>query len=1606
MGIPKFYRHISERYPCLNETLKDYQIPEFDNLYLDVNGIIHGCSHPNDSDVSFRITEHEIFENIFRYIELLFRMIQPRKLFFIAIDGVAPRAKINQQRGRRFRSAKDAEILEAKARAQGIEITKEERFDSNAITPGTEFMDKVNKHLRYLVAYKISTDKQWQNCKVILSGSEVPGEGEHKIMDYIRYMKAQPDYDIHTKHCLYGLDADLIMLGLCTHELHFTLLREEIVYGKKQTKLLTPEETKFCLFHLSLLREYINHEFSSLREKLPFPYDLEKIIDDWILMGFLVGNDFIPNLPNLHITHGALSILYQVYMDVLPTLEGYINEAGTLKLDRFEKFMERLSCFDILKFSEHYADLKYLEGKMGRPLTETDKPNHKKSEGNEQNLSPKKMQDKEFCALLRAAVDMTLGNEDELGDDESDSETYTMEFIQHKRDYYINKLKYEDINEDFLRSQAEGYVTALQWNLHYYYNGCCSWTWYYPHHYAPYISDIKDFKDLKFEFEFGEPFLPFEQLLAVLPPYSKKLLPPAFQSLLTDEQSPIIDYYPVEFETDLNGKRQEWEAVVLIPFIDSTRLQDAMAPYYVNLTPEEQRRNKHGSMYCYTHSTQSMGRYEAVSEHFHDFVSTANVVAINREDIIVPREKLVKGLCNGVQVELHFPGFPTLQYIQHTATLEKAKVKVFQRQSTKDSMILHITPPAELDLTKIASELLGKTVFVNWPHITEAQVTAVANCDTKLSLINPKMNYFSENVNREEIKGPLVTQWNLIRKHINETYMGRLGIEVGDINILVYVRSLIGYRYVIRHGWLCLEKQWTDTQAAHPYQTVIKDISVHSAPVSPCKNIESVFESGCTFFMLGQPYYGARGEVLDPSVYRKTGRVTVFVLIKPEPSLEKIKQVQADLRTKYMQGSIAAKRLGISSLLLSKITGTIYVKKTPDEFQQDDTKYNIGLNLKFNKKNEEIPGYTRKENGQWFYSSKVIDLIRMYMVKCPDLFERLAQNINNDFFLEEKLFNKDTCEMNDIMAWLKEQLQGVENRACGVEALDPSIVKTIEETIDPFLKAQKNIKHKPVVMNVKPHLLFKPDLHLRKIPPDPKAETFLLDRICCIKENFTVPLGYKGTVIGIQKMENFIDTMYDVVFDKTFKDGLSISGCTEGRGYRLAPTDFINISYGERMKHSKAGTPEVNTESIDSSNHAPSQAAQSCANASAFASYEKQTNLSPTSPKIPSTMKPTSEFQALWNELHKKQPNITPPQAPMDPKVKQVNKGFPDRTPHDPSEFLKAMLKISDGNTQQSTQQNTQCRIPKPPLKNTAIQVENKTLDTPPLVQQLFDHARQTERIEDGKSSIWYCLQLVEYYQFRREGMPRYTYLTDKDTNFIRARIRLPDGRVFVGDLCADHGEAAGNVARKVYEELKVVNVLGKSPRLPIPHPFGPGRQNISWLPNVLMPPMVPTPDFSTELRPPPYFRQSTPKPQHNQVYQQAVPKQMNQYNKHHQPQSKLNHNEVKTEIKDPRSFVPLQAQKKSRNIANKQTDNKDTNKCAKDNPQSVMQQQKKELPTKTTKVEVTTTIIPSEKKEQAQSNLHKVQNTQNVIKPKKSRVAAKIFTPSKIQENHSNDTT
>eukprot|EP00955_Chlamydomonas_euryale_P005229 56039-Chlamydomonas_euryale.AAC.1 len=99
-------------------------------------------------------------------------------------------------------------------------------FDSNCITPGTPFMDRLGKHLRFFVRKKKSEDPLWQSPVVVFSGHDVPGEGEHKIMEYIRWEKKKPGYAPNQRHAMYGLDADLVMLSLVTHEPHFFLLRE------------------------------------------------------------------------------------------------------------------------------------------------------------------------------------------------------------------------------------------------------------------------------------------------------------------------------------------------------------------------------------------------------------------------------------------------------------------------------------------------------------------------------------------------------------------------------------------------------------------------------------------------------------------------------------------------------------------------------------------------------------------------------------------------------------------------------------------------------------------------------------------------------------------------------------------------------------------------------------------------------------------------------------------------------------------------------------------------------------------------------------------------------------------------------------------------------------------------------------------------------------------------------------------------------------------------------------------------------------------------------------------------------------------------------------
>merc|ERR1712168_585571 len=109
----------------------------------------------------------------------------------------------------------------------------------------------------------------------------------------------------------------------------------------------------------------------------------------------------------------------------------------------------------------------------------------------------------------------------------------------------------------------------MAWVLQYYFQGCPSWKWYFPYHYAPFASDFQDIRCVETEFEkFTQPFKPLEQLMGVFPAASKKFLPPTWQELMYQPDSPIIDFYPSNFKIDLNGKKFAWQGVALLPFVE------------------------------------------------------------------------------------------------------------------------------------------------------------------------------------------------------------------------------------------------------------------------------------------------------------------------------------------------------------------------------------------------------------------------------------------------------------------------------------------------------------------------------------------------------------------------------------------------------------------------------------------------------------------------------------------------------------------------------------------------------------------------------------------------------------------------------------------------------------------------------------------------------------------------------------------------------------------------------------------------------------------------------------------------------------------------------
>ncbi|KAF7596557.1 hypothetical protein BBP40_000957 [Aspergillus hancockii] len=1225
MGVPKFFRWLSERYPAISMLIAESRIPEFDNLYLDMNGIIHNCTHKDSDSPTFRMTEDKMFIAIFNYIEHLYGKIKPKKLFFMAVDGVAPRAKMNQQRARRFRTALDAEVAKEKAISQGVEMPKEDPFDSNCITPGTEFMAKLTEQLKYFINKKISEDKDWQGVEIVLSGHETPGEGEHKIMEYIRHSKAQPGYDPNVRHCLYGLDADLIMLGLLSHDPHFCLLREEVTFGRQvQKKPKELEHQNFYLLHLSMVREYLELEFQELEKNnvLSFPFDMERVIDDFILMAFFVGNDFLPNLPNLHINEGALALMFKIYKEILPKMGGYINEQGVINMERLGMLLDGLSDVEFRFFEAEYSGERWIQAKknggeddsesQARPQSLTITPAQKNLlkevkkyvlNRPEKAAEPKPLdfkptlpaRDRKFVEQL--ADDLRLpwttvpdehgerfirvqfpANQDEDSEEEDEEASmavqriirkyenakvqelsaedaqkaaekkYEEKFQEWKNKYYMGKFEWGLDNHEEMRNLTENYVQGLQWVLYYYYR------------------DVKNGLKADLNFKLGQPFRPYEQLMGVLPDRSKKTVPVAYHDLMTSPESPIIDFYPRDFELDMNGKKMEWEAVVKIPFIEEKRLLDALKTREHLLTPEEKARNGFGASLKFTYSPDVQFIYpSSLPGVFPDIPNChciENIFDLPTMDGLEPYIGLVDGAKLGASA---LAGFPSLKTLPHVGQLGFHGVCVFQQESRNESMVITVLDPGSRSSIELAKQKLGKRVFVGYPFLQEAYVVRVS--DELFDYILPEGEQHAVNIPHTPAQ---IDQWKKKAEKIEATYSRRLGTIIGPVESMVHVQLLKG---LIKTDEGATVKDFADIpgqETDYALQIIVDEV------INPDERfierealpIEEEFPEGSRAFFLGEFNYGRPVHITGHEDGKVNGLIAAVKGKEPDFGRERARD--AERLSPYMPSYAIARNLQLNPLVLAKITSSFSV-------DVEGQRVNLGLNLKFEARKQKVLGYSRRGDSGWEFSPKAFELLQQYMIKFPDFIAGIQRNPQGDRYKPTDFYPEGIAllKIKEIRDWLKSiEAKNFERVPLEAEQLDSDIVKLIEQDADKLIQSLPAMQPKKIKGVPRSALLRPSDVEHRL-----GNQKFKLgDRVVYAQDSGKVPIATRGTVIGLTRTARAI--LLDVVFDVSFMSGTTLGDrCSPFRGQTVLSSSVLNVSYRQLLATTRAGTSQQQSQS-------------------------------------------------------------------------------------------------------------------------------------------------------------------------------------------------------------------------------------------------------------------------------------------------------------------------------------------------------------------------------------------------------------------------------------------
>ena len=497
MGIPYYFYSLTQKYANI---LVD-KLPFKPDIYcIDFNGIIHTTAQDimKHHDTNF---DDKIIQSVWDKIEQYIKDMEPSKLIICA-DGVAPMAKIIQQRKRRYLSIYKNKLDNIKS-----------KWDTNAITPGTEFMNSLNKFIKTKIRYN-STD-----TNIIYSGSDENGEGEHKIFD-----KLVIESD-DAKIIVNGLDADLIILSLLSHKKNIYLMRETL-RDKAVCNYLNIHELRtgivkeLCiLWKLQNIDDIYSNESNDL-------------IESYCVACTILGNDFIPHLLTLDLKSNGLDTLIEACREAIKEHGLIVKEAKIDHCCLSAVFVQLMKKEDASIFAECEKNIKKII--HGKPELESDL----------------------YALKNKSKLALTIYNNPS----------------KWRHEYYKELFESNiTLCSSVVFQACENYIKGIYWTYSYYKKKDLDYYWYYPYSYPPTIKDIANHSiaNSQPEITLNGDFIPsYLQLLLVLPRDSKTLMKKQYHTYVDNVHAGLYHLYPINYKIQTFLKTHLWECSPILPMIN------------------------------------------------------------------------------------------------------------------------------------------------------------------------------------------------------------------------------------------------------------------------------------------------------------------------------------------------------------------------------------------------------------------------------------------------------------------------------------------------------------------------------------------------------------------------------------------------------------------------------------------------------------------------------------------------------------------------------------------------------------------------------------------------------------------------------------------------------------------------------------------------------------------------------------------------------------------------------------------------------------------------------------------------------------------------------